>query len=319
MEYRRLGKSGLRVSVLSFGSWVTFAEQVPPHIVRDCLAVAREGGVTLFDTAEGYGNGRAEWLLGAAIEDLGWDRSTYILSTKVFSGSPDWPHLRTTLNRKYLLQAVDGCLERLRTPFVDLLLCHRHDPDTPTEEVVWAMSDIVASGKALYWGTSEWPAGTIREAWELADRHGLRKPVIEQPEYNLFARRRVEDDYRSLCNDFGLGLMTWSPLASGVLSGKYREGVPSGSRGALPGYEWLRALLSNAERNERVGELALIARELGCTTAQLAIAWCAAHPAVSSVITGASSPAQLRENLDAVAVIGRLSPEVLTRIDEVFP
>jgi aryl-alcohol dehydrogenase-like predicted oxidoreductase len=207
----------------------------------------------------------------------------------------------------------------LRTPFVDLLLCHRHDPDTPTEEVVWAMSDIVASGKALYWGTSEWPAGAIREAWELADRHGLRKPVVEQPEYNLFARRRVEDDYRSLCQDFGLGLMTWSPLASGVLSGKYRVGVPSGSRGALPGYEWLRALLSNAERNERVGELALIARELGCTTAQLAIAWCAAHPAVSSVITGASSPAQLRENLDAVAVIGRLSSEVLTRIGEVFP
>ena len=253
MEYRRLGTSGLKVSALAYGSWVTVAEQVPSHVVRDCLAMARESGVTLFDTAEAYAGGHAEQVLGAAIEDLGWDRSTYILSTKLYWGLHNWPHLRSTLNRKYLLQGIDGCLERLRTPFVDILLCHRRDPETPIEEVVWALSDIIASGKALYWGTSEWPPDDIRAAWEFAERHGLRKPVLEQPEYNLFARRRLEEDYRGLSADLGLGIMTWSPLASGLLSGKYGNGVPAGSRGALPGYEWLRRSLMDGERNGESG------------------------------------------------------------------
>jgi aryl-alcohol dehydrogenase-like predicted oxidoreductase len=180
VEYRRLGTTGLKVSVLSFGSWVTFVEQAEPDVVRACLADARAAGITLFDTAETYAGGRAEWLLGAAIENLGWERSTYILSTKLYWGIGTWPHLRTTLNRKYLLQGVGGCLDRLRTPFVDLLLCHRRDPETPIEEIVWAMSDIVASGKALYWGTSEWPAADIRAAWDLADRHGLRIPACSR-------------------------------------------------------------------------------------------------------------------------------------------
>ncbi|MFL6139741.1 MAG: aldo/keto reductase [Frankiaceae bacterium] len=318
MEYRRLGSSGLKVSVLSYGSWVTFAEQISPEVARDCLAVARQAGVTLFDTAETYAGGRAEWLLGAAIENLGWDRSTYVLSTKLYWGLHDWPHLRSTLNRKYLMQAVDGCLERLRTPFVDLLLCHRRDPETPVEEVVWALSDIVAAGKALYWGTSEWPPEDVRAAWELADRYGLRKPVVEQPEYNLFARRRVEEDYRGLASELGLGLMTWSPLASGVLTGKYLHGVPAGSRAALPGYAWLQRSLVDAERNQRVADLAALARELGCSVAQLAIAWCTLNPAVSSVILGASAPAQLRENLAALEVVPLVTPEVVARIEQIL-
>ncbi|HEY0640288.1 MAG TPA: aldo/keto reductase [Pseudonocardiaceae bacterium] len=317
MEYRRLGRSGLKVSVLAYGTWVTF-EQMSGHAVRDSLVAAREAGVTLFDTAETYAHGGAESLLGAAIEDLGWDRRTYVLATKLYWGLHDWPHLRTTLNRKYLLQGIDGCLERLRTSFVDLLLCHRRDPDTPIEETVWTMSDIVASGKALYWGTSEWPPEDIRAAWVFADRHGLRKPVVEQPEYNLFARRRVEHEYRELTAEFGIGLMTWSPLASGLLTGKYHDGVPTGSRGALAGYRWLRRTLLDDERNRRVAELASIAREIGCTAAQLAIAWCTVYPAVSSVIIGASGPAQLRHNVAAVDVASRLTPELLARIDHLF-
>jgi voltage-dependent potassium channel beta subunit len=315
VEYRRLGSTGLRISVLAFGSWVTFADQVKPDVARECLAVARDGGVTLFDTAETYAGGRAEWLLGAAIENLGWERSTYVLCTKLYWGIQQWPHLRTTLNRKYLLQGIDGSLERLRTSFVDLLLCHRRDPETCIEEVVWTMSDIVAAGKALYWGTSEWPAADVQAAWQFAERHGLRKPVVEQPEYNLFARRRVEEDYRPLYEDLGLGLMTWSPLASGLLTGKYRSGVPAATRGALPGYEWLRASLVDPARNQRVAKLEHVSHELGCTPAQLAIAWCTKHPAVSSVILGASRPQQVRENLGALAVAARLTPEVLAVIE----
>jgi voltage-dependent potassium channel beta subunit len=319
MEYRRLGNSGLRVSALAFGSWITFAEQADHQVVRECLAVARDAGVTLFDTAETYAGGRAEWLLGAAIRDLGWDRASYILSTKLYWGLSNRPHLRSTLNRKYLLQGIDGCLERLQTSFVDLLLCHRRDPETPIEEVVWTMSDIVAAGKALYWGTSEWPASDVRAAWEFADRNRLRKPVVEQPEYNLFARGRVEEEYRELVADLGLGLMTWSPLASGLLTGKYRAGVAPGTRGALPGYEWLRRTLVDADRNDRVARLIPVARELECTLAQLAIAWCLRHPFVSSVILGASEPAQLRENLAAVDVAARLTSELVTRIEAAIP
>jgi voltage-dependent potassium channel beta subunit len=316
MEYRRLGTTGLKVSALAYGSWVTFGDQVGSSVIRDNLAVAREAGVTLFDTAETYAGGRAEVLLGEAIQDLGWDRSTYILSTKLYWGLHNWPHLRTTLNRKYLLQGVDGCLARLRTPFVDLLLCHRRDPETPLEEVVWTMSDIVDSGKAVYWGTSEWPAEDVLAACALADRHGLRKPVVEQPEYNLFARRRVEEEYHLLRADLGIGLMTWSPLASGLLSGKYRNGVPPGSRGALPGYDWLRRFLVDAERNARVEALDVVAAEIGCSVAQLAIAWCTLNPAVSSVIIGASSPAQLRQNLRSLEVAPYLTPEVVARIEK---
>ena len=318
MEYRRLGNTGLKVSALAFGSWLTFGDQGGLPVVRDCLATAREAGVTLFDTAETYAGGRAEALLGAAIEDLGWDRSTYVIATKLYWGLHRWPHLQTTLNRKYLLQGIDGCLERLRTPFVDLILCHRRDPETSIEEIVWTMSDIVGSGKALYWGTSEWPPDDVWAAWQYAEHYRLRKPVVEQPEYNLFARRRVEVDYLRCETELGVGLMTWTPLDSGMFSGKYRLGVPADSRGALPGYDWLRRSLVDAGRNAKVAALEPVASDIGCSVAQLAIAWCTMNKAVSSVILGASRPAQLRENLRALDVVAHLTPEVMARIERIF-
>jgi voltage-dependent potassium channel beta subunit len=224
--------------------------------------------------------------------------------------------MRLTLNRKYLMQAIDGSLARLGLDFVDLVFCHRPDPQTPIEETVWAMHDIVSSGKALYWGTSEWSADEIRAAWEIAERHHLRHPVMEQPQYHLFERDKVDREYARLYEDIGLGLTTWSPLASGLLTGKYLDGVPEGSRATLPGYEWLRDQLTDAERNKAVRRLADVADRLGCSLAQLAIAWCAANPHVSTVITGASTVAQVHENLAALDVIARLTPDVLQEIDE---
>jgi aryl-alcohol dehydrogenase-like predicted oxidoreductase len=223
--------------------------------------------------------------------------------------------MRNTLNRKYLLQAIDGSLERFGLDFVDLIYCHRADPETPVEETVWAMSDIVSSGKALYWGTSEWPADEIRAAWEVADRHHLHKPVVEQPQYNLFNRGRVEREYRSLYPDIGLGLTTWSPLASGLLTGKYRDGIPKDSRAGLAGYEWLQRSVTDSTRNRAVQDLAAVAASLDCSLSQLAIAWCARNPNVSSVITGASRVEQVRENMGAVDVLPRLDDEVMARID----
>ena len=314
MEYRRLGRSGLRVSVLSFGSWVTFGPQVAGDLAEQCLSAARDAGVNFFDNAEAYSGGESERIMGEAIASLGWPRYSYVLSTKVFWGLHPDPNMRNTLNRKYLLQAIDGSLERLGLNFVDLLYCHRPDPETPLEETVWAMSDIIASGKALYWGTSEWSAESIREAWEIADRHHLQKPVVEQPQYNLFNRERVEDEYEALYEDIGLGLTTWSPLASGLLSGKYLEGVPEASRATLPGYGWLASMLTDPAQNQRVRALKAVADDLGCTLAQLSIAWCATNPHVSSVITGASRVEQVHENLGALEVIPQLTPEVLERI-----
>ena len=314
MEYRRLGGTGLKVSVLSFGSWVTFGPQLAGSLAEECLSAAHDAGVNFFDNAEAYSGGESERIMGEAIANLGWARHSYVLSTKVFWGLHDGPNMRNTLNRKYLLQAIDGSLERLGTDFVDLLYCHRPDPETPIEETVWAMSDIISAGKALYWGTSEWSADQIRTAWDIADRHHLHKPVVEQPQYNLFWRVRVEQEYAALYDDIGLGLTTWSPLASGVLSGKYLDGIPEGSRGSLPGYEWLRDMLTNEDRNAKVRELATVADELGCTLSQLSIAWCAKNPHVSSVITGASRVEQVRENMGALEVIPQLTDDVLKRI-----
>jgi len=316
MEHRRLGRSGLKVSVLSFGSWITFGPQLEGGGAAQCMQAAYDGGVTFFDNAEAYGGGESERLMGQAFRELGWPRHSYTVSTKLFWGLDDGPNTRNTLNRKYLMHAIDGSLERFGLDFVDLLYCHRPDPETPIEETVWAMSDIIDRGAALYWGTSEWSADEIRAACEVAERHHLRKPVVEQPQYNLLERHKVEKEYLRLYEDEGIGLTTWSPLASGLLTGKYLDGIPEGSRGSLPGYEWIQRMLIDEGANAKVRRLKGVSDELGCTLAQLAIAWCAANPNVSSVITGASRVAQVNENLKAAEVIPLLSPDVMARIDE---
>jgi voltage-dependent potassium channel beta subunit len=316
MEYRRLGRAGLRLSVLSFGSWVTFDQQMKDDVAIECMQEAYDHGCNFFDNAESYAGGESEAIMGRVLGELGWPRWSYVLTTKVFWGLHDAPNMRNTLNRKYLLQAIDGSLERLQHDFVDILYCHRSDPDTTLEETVWAMSDIVASGKALYWGTSEWAADEIRGAIEIAERHHLQKPVAEQPQYNLLARERVEYEYARLFTEVGYGATTWSPLASGLLTGKYRDGIPEDSRGALEGYGWLTSALTDEQAIAKVERLRPIADELGCSLAQLAIAWCAANPNVTTVITGASRASQVSENFAALEVISLLDADVLARIDE---
>ncbi|HUI99172.1 MAG TPA: aldo/keto reductase [Usitatibacter sp.] len=317
MEYRRLGRSGLKVSELSFGSWVTYGNQLDTTAARECMAAAWDAGVNFFDNAEVYAAGKSEEIMGEALKKMGWPRLKYIVSTKFFWGITEGPNERNTLNRKYLLHGIDASLKRLQLDYVDLVFCHRPDPDTPVEETVWAMHDMVERGKALYWGTSEWPASAIREAWDIAERHHLRKPVMEQPEYNLFHRSRVEKEYAPLCDEIGLGLTTWSPLASGLLTGKYAKGIPADSRGAIPRMKFLVGDLTDKSKNEVVAKLGDVANGLGCSLAQLAIAWCAANPHVSTVITGASRVAQVKENMGAAEVIAKLTPEVLARIDAI--
>ena len=315
MNYRRLGRSGLKVSELSFGSWVTYGNQLDLNAARDCMAAAWERGVNFFDNAEVYARGESETIMGEILRKLAWPRVRYVVSTKFYWGITDGPNEKNTLNRKYLLNAIDGALSRLQLDYVDLVYCHRPDPQTPIEETVWAMHDMIERGKALYWGTSEWSAADIMGAWQIAERHHLRKPVMEQPEYNLFHRERVEREYARLYDEVGLGLTTWSPLASGLLTGKYRAGVPADSRGAIERMKFLLPALTDKAKNDAVGALEPIAKELGCTLAQLAIAWCAKNPRVSTVITGASRVAQVRENLKAADVIAKLTPQVMDRID----
>ena len=288
MQYRRLGRSGLKVSVLSFGSWVTFANKSQLETAQEaaeCLSAAKDAGVNFFDNAEAYAAGESERVMGQAFRDLGWKRHEYIVSTKLFWGIHDQVNMKNTLNRKYLSQAIDGSLERFGLDFVDLVFCHRGDPDTPIEETVWAMSDMITQGKALYWGTSEWSADEIRAA------------------------------YDRLYGDIGLGTTIWSPLSSGLLTGKYLHGVPEGSRATLPGYEWLKAELTDEGRNKKVADLKVIADELGVSLAQFSLAWCVKNPNVSTVITGASSAAQVRENMTALDVVPLLTKEIMDRVD----
>jgi voltage-dependent potassium channel beta subunit len=320
MQYRRLGRAGLQVSELSLGSWVTYHNQVDTKAATEMLAAAFDAGINFFDNAEVYAQGESEVVMGQAFKALGWNRLDYIVSSKFFWGLQRdgvTVNRKDTLNRKYLMQAVDGSLKRMQLEHLDLIYCHRADPHTPIEETVWAMSDIIRQGKALYWGTSEWSAADIRAAWEIAERHHLHKPVVEQPQYHLFHRRRVEQDYARLYEDIGLGLTTWSPLASGLLTGKYRHGIPAGSRGALESMGWMREQLQDKARNDAVGRLAEIAAELGCSLAQLAIAWINRNPRVSTVILGASRIEQLQDNLGALAVTPRLTAEVVERIDAI--
>lgn len=320
MQYRRLGRAGLRVSTLSLGSWITYHNQVDTQAAAEMMAAAFDAGVNFFDNAEVYAGGRSEEVMGAALKQLNWPRLSYVVSTKFFWGldrAGDAVNRKDTLNRKYLMQAIDGSLKRFGLEHIDLVYCHRPDPQTPVEETVRAMNDIIVQGKALYWGTSEWSAADIRAAWDIADRHGWHKPQMEQPQYHLFHRRRVEDEYARLYDDIGLGLTTWSPLASGLLTGKYRDGIPEGSRGAMESTAFLRDGLTDAKKNAAVAALAPIAADLGATTAQLAIAWVAKNPRVSTVITGASKREQLDSNLGALALLDQLTPEVLARIDAV--
>jgi voltage-dependent potassium channel beta subunit len=317
MNYRRLGRSGLKVSELSFGSWVTYGNQLDTKTAADCMAAAWDRGVNFFDNAQVYAAGKSEEIMGEVLKKLAWPRVRYVVSTKFYWGITDGPNEKNTLNRKYLLDAIDGSLKRLKLDYVDLVFCHRPDANTPIEETVWAMHDMIARGKALYWGTSEWSAADIATAWQVAERHHLHKPVMEQPEYNLFHRKRVEKEYARLYEDIGLGLTTWSPLASGLLTGKYRAGIPADSRGAIPRMKFLVEGLTDKEKNAVVGDLEAVAKELGCTLAQLAIAWCARNPRVSTVITGASRVSQVEENLKASDVIPRLTPQVMERIDAI--
>jgi len=310
MEYRRLGGSGLKVSALGFGSWVTFDTQMDLTPALECMQAARDAGCNFFDNAEAYAGGRSEEIMGRALRELGWPRWSYVLTTKLYWGIHDDPNMKFTLNRKYLMHGIDGSLERFGLDFVDVVYCHRSDPDTPMLETVRAMSDIVSSGRALYWGTSEWSADEIRHAIDLAELHHLHAPITEQSQYNLIERRRVEKEYARLHTETGYGNTIWSPLASGLLTGKYRDGVPGGSLAALEGYEWLRDRLTDADALARVEALRPIADRLGCSMSQLAIAWCTRHPMVSSVITGASRVEQVRENFGALEVMEALDDSI---------
>ena len=317
MEYRRLGRAGIKVGALSYGSWLTFGSRQAVEQSIACMDAAYRAGVNFFDNAEVYAGGKSEQVMGDALRELGWPRYSYLVSTKFYWGiHRDTPNAHSTLNRKYLIEGIDASLDRLGLDYVDLVFCHRPDPETPIEETVWAMSDIISSGRALYWGTSEWPADDIRAAWEVAERHSLRKPVVEQPEYNLFNRKRVEKEYSRLYEDIGLGLTTWSPLASGLLTGKYLNGIPEGTRGGQ--IEWLRERLTDDDANAKVAEFTALADDVGCTPAQLAVAWTASNPNVSTVLLGASRVEQLEENLQALEVMAELTDERKARIEEIF-
>jgi voltage-dependent potassium channel beta subunit len=318
MEYRYLGRSGLRVSALSLGSWVTFHNQVDIESAMDMMTTAYDAGVNFFDNAEVYAKGKSEEIMGTVLKKLGWRRSSYLISTKFFWGINEGINEKDTLNRKYLLEAIDGSLRRLQLDHVDLVFAHRPDPHTPIEETVWAMHNIVESGKAFYWGTSEWPAGDILAAIEIAERHHLHKPVMEQSQYNLFHRERLEVEYTRLFSDYGYGMTTWSPLASGLLTGKYNKGIPDGSRATLPHYEWLKESVTDQAKLDKVSQLQSVADDLGVPLSQMALAWILKNPNVSTVITGASKLQQVKENLKAMDVVSQLTPDVMERIQTIM-
>jgi len=319
MRYRRVGQSGLKVSELSFGAWVTFAQQITEKTAERLMTIAYDAGVNFFDNAEAYANGKAETVMGRILRRRGWRRDTFLVSSKVFWGG-DLPN-QEGLSRKHVIEACHAGLRRLQVDYLDLYFCHRPDPDTPIEETVRAMSDLIAQGKVLYWGTSEWSAEAISEAFRLAYELRLAPPIVEQPQYNMFHRERVEKEYLPLYQRFGLGTMIWSPLASGLLSGKYNDAEPKETRFSLKGYAWLREQLEGTEGRNRLAnarDLSELAKDLGTTLPKLALAWCLRNPYVSTAITGASKPAQLQENLRAQEVVDQLDDAVLQRIDAIL-
>ncbi len=319
MEYRSMGRSGLKISALSYGAWVTFGDQINEDVAAACMKAAYDAGVNFFDNAEAYASGRAEIMMGNIIKKIGWRRSELVISTKIFWGGRGVNE--RGLSRKHILEGTDSSLRRLQMDYVDLIFCHRPEAETPLEETVWAMNHVLQQGKALYWGTSEWSAREIAEAIHIAGREHLIPPSMEQPQYNMFTRDRVEKEYAPLYRDFGLGTTVWSPLAGGLLTGKYEKGIPPDTRASLPGYEWLRERFEGAQVEDRMAKvrrLGAIAAEIGSTPAQLALAWCLKNPNVSSVITGASRPEQVVENLQAENVSGRLTVEIMDRIETIL-
>ncbi|MBI1878667.1 MAG: aldo/keto reductase [Chloroflexi bacterium] len=314
MEYRRLGQHGLKVSELSLGAWITFGEQVGEDVARECIIAAYEAGVNFFDNADAYAGGNAEIVMGSIIKDI--KRSDLVISSKLFWPTGPGPNDRG-LSRKHIMESCHASLKRLGTDYLDLYFCHRYDPETPVEEVVRAMDDLVHQGKVLYWGTSEWRGGQIAHAVGLARQWGLYAPAVEQPQYNMFTRDIVETELVEAAQQHGVGLVVWSPLASGILTGKYNQGFPSGSRMADPNYEWLRRFVT-PDKVAKVRQLTEVARELNATVAQLALAWLLRLPEISSVITGASRASQVHENLKAAEVKAKLTPEVLARIEEIL-
>ena len=316
MKYRHLGSSGLKVSALSYGSWVTFGDQIDTTRAAECMQIAYDHGVNFFDNAEAYASGQSERMMGKIIQDKGWTRSDLVLSTKIFWGG-DGPNDQG-LSRKHVIEGTTAALRRLQTDYVDLVYCHRPDPETPIEETVRAMSYLVNQGYAFYWGTSEWSAEQIRHAHAVARREHLVPPTLEQPQYNLFHRTRVEREYAPLYNTPGLGTTVWSPLASGLLTGKYNDGIPEDSRLGTEGYEWLQDEVLRENRLDKVRRLGEVADALGCSTAQLALAWCLQNPNVSTVITGASKPHQVEENMQAIDVVDQIDAETRERIEDIL-
>ncbi|MBX3748556.1 MAG: aldo/keto reductase [Opitutaceae bacterium] len=319
MPYRRLGSSGLKISALSFGAWVTFGKQVGDKTARDLLHTAYDAGVNFFDNAETYADGQAEVVMGDILKKSGWPRDTFLVSSKVFFGAEREGPNQVGLSRKHIVEACHAALRRLQVDYLDLYYCHRPDPEVPVEETARAMHDLITQGKVLYWGTSEWSGDRLAEAFAVCDKLNLHRPIVEQPQYNLFHRSRVEKEYAPFYRSPGLGTTVWSPLATGLLTGKYNDGVPAQSRLDTPGMEWLRDRLTSdprfAAKLEAVKQLAGLARELGTTLPCLALAWCLTNPNVSSVILGASRVEQLRENFGALDVVAQLTPEVLKRIE----
>jgi voltage-dependent potassium channel beta subunit len=319
MEYRRLGKSGLKVSEVSLGSWVTFGKQVDEKEAMALMGLAYDAGINFFDNAEGYEAGESEALMGAALEKLGWGRDTYAVSSKVFWGGEK--PTQKGLSRKHVTEACHAALKRLRVDYLDLYFCHRPDIDTPIEETVWAMHNLITQGKILYWGTSEWSAQQLTEAWAVARDLKITPPVMEQPQYNLFTRQKVEGDYLPLYDLMGLGTTIWSPLASGVLTGKYNDGIPADSRMNLPGYEWLKHSWESEDGKAKlvkVKQLAELAKEIGLPIHHLALLWCLDNPHVSTVILGASRKSQLEDNLSALDAKGKLTPDVIEKIETIM-
>lgn len=319
MEYRFLGKSGLQVSALSLGAWVTYGNQVGEDTASDCMEAAFQAGVNFFDNAEAYAGGKAETVMGNVLKRTGWKRSDLVISTKIFWGG-EGPN-DNGLSRKHIIEGMRASLARLDLDYVDLVFCHRPDIYTPIEETVRAMNFVIDQGLAFYWGTSEWSAEQIMQAYGIARREHLIPPLMEQPEYNMLHRERVEYEYARLYEEVGLGTTIWSPLASGLLSGKYNNGIPEDTRASLSGYEWLRKRFEGEEAQvqlDKVRQLTPIAEELGCSMAQLAIAWCLKNPNVSTVITGASRASQVRENMKSLEVVGQLNQDVMDRIEAVL-